>query len=61
MILANKFVKEEFSLMKKRLSKAREIYLCGIEWNYEFLFQRMYMALLIIGCMFLKTFLYGLT
>lgn len=47
--------------MKKRLSKAREIYLCGIEWNYEFLFQRMYMALLIIGCMFLKTFLYGLT
>ena len=56
MILANKFVKEEFSLMKKRLSKAREIYLCGIEWNYEFLFQRMYMALLIIGCMFLKNF-----
>ena len=42
--------------MKKRLSKAREIYLCGIEWNYEFLFQRMYMALLIIGCMFLKNF-----
>lgn len=40
----------------KRLSKAREIYLCGIEWNYEFLFQRMYMALLIIGCMFLKNF-----
>lgn len=42
--------------MKKRLSKAREIYLCGIAWNSEFLFQRMYMALLIIGCMFLKNF-----